>query len=236
MPWSAAAPIIGGLLGGLGDIFGQRSANKANWRIAKAQMDFQERMSNTAYQRAIADIKAAGLNPALAYGQGGASSPPGASARMESVTGGRLGDRLVAMALAKAQVANLREDTALKMDQQAKTNAERREADARAVVIENSPEHFSANQAKRQIEFEARIRKLSADADAAVTEAKTKAFDLEHMRPLVKRGAELVNEGLRLGLPLKEAEAKLWNQMEGQGRTVEWLTKFLLAVRQLIGR
>lgn len=75
-------------VGGLG-FLGQQDTNSANQANAQAQMDFQANMSNTAYQRQVKDMEAAGLNPMLAYMKGGgASTPSGAMATYQSPVSG----------------------------------------------------------------------------------------------------------------------------------------------------
>lgn len=54
-------------------------AQQYNSAEAEKQRQWQEYMSNTSYQRAMEDMRKAGLNPILAYMQGGASTPVGSS-------------------------------------------------------------------------------------------------------------------------------------------------------------
>ncbi len=78
--------ILPSLIGGSLSLKGGRERNAAASAQAQRQMDFQERMSSTAHQREIADLRKAGLNPILSgTGGAGSSSPGGAQASVQDV-------------------------------------------------------------------------------------------------------------------------------------------------------
>lgn len=117
--WGDALGAASGLLG----FFGGKSQVRKQVASAREQMAFQERMSSTAYQRTMADMRKAGLNPILASKLGGASTPSGAQAKIsdpmekgltQAFTARRLSEDLKNL---EATRKNTEEDTRLKGSQ-----------------------------------------------------------------------------------------------------------------------
>mgnify|MGYP000521350517 CR=1 FL=1 len=86
MSWltQPVATIGSAILGGLFGASGQSSANRANLTIARENRAFQERMSNTAIQRRMEDMRKAGINPVLAA-RFDATTPAGSMAQMPNI-------------------------------------------------------------------------------------------------------------------------------------------------------
>lgn len=226
MPWGmVGAAAIGGAL----DIFGQSSANAANWRIAKKQMEFQERMSSTAIQRRVKDLQAAGLNPMLGYTDS-ASSPAGASAKMESVTGGRMGDRLTSALVAKSQIENMKADT-LKKSEEANVATEQTRINREVAYDLHQKNIFSAQSAEASVlTLEQNLKNLGQTFETQKIEQALKQRDFMELQPLVIEYQRIINQAERLGIPEKQADADFWEAIGVGGKYAEAIKKMLPSI------
>jgi len=222
---SILGSIAGAVAGGLISKSGQDDANKQSAKMAREQMAFEERMSNTAMRRRVVDLKAAGLNPMLAgINQQGASTPAGAKSTYENSML-PMGNNISGIMPKIAQVENLQANTAKQMaeTEQSKTQATLNAATARNVEA-TIPTHAS------QIDLNsAQTAKLKSEIPLIASEVglntqKTASLNAE-MPNIVKTGLlldadtrlRLTQQGLTLseitkvGEELKKIQAEVAN-------------------------
>lgn len=203
----AIGTIGGSALSSAANIWMQDKANKENQANAREQMAFQERMSSTAHQRQVADLKAAGLNPVLSVNSG-ASAPLGASSTSQA---GKMDD----LGSAASSAMQLKTSKNLQQQQKDAINSQIQKTNS---DVQKTKSDISVNEQNKELMA---AQKIATDASALNSAAAAKRTSLENdimeaQMPSIKSKAQFEADNPML--------QRIERVSEGVGKVVDSVT------------
>jgi len=230
--------IVGNIVDDLTGTSATKKANQTNIRLAQENRDWEERMSNTEVQRRVNDLKAAGINPMLAYSD--SASTPTTSAATVAPEGANRLDKILALNSARS-VALQREQIQAATDQiRAQTGLTEEQTRGASITnaINATELPYSAGNAYQRYQqnvgaTDKQLREIERTVQQ-IEQGRPAATAAQRIQDLIIEGQELANRQAKAGLPEAEANAAFWEKLGAAGRAGNWSANALRDITNLI--
>lgn len=185
---------LGAIQQGIYNHIEQQTAMNYNSAEAARNRAWQEQMSNTSYQRAVEDMRKAGINPILAYTQGGASTPSGAQGTIGSASMGMASSS----ALGATALPGIKQDGSWSSHSEAWSHAENAAQSIQQAIMSSSssPVRLKGDMeaiTETAVENAAKLKEKFAALPVADKAKKELAGQLENTRRRLPTGYMSIN-------------------------------------------